>query len=96
MAAGKPQKQALAIAYSVARKAQRKFKGGEIVPDADEGSIEEQHADADEREHFSDDENMFLVADEPEEINEEPPGNTDGDSDQAMLRELMKRRYSRR
>lgn len=92
MAAGKPQKQALAIAYSQKRK--KMNQGGE-VPDHSEDGIKEQFVAEDDRDMWSDDENYWMVADEPEEINEQPPGNTDGGADTDMLMEMLRRKLKR-
>ncbi len=114
MAAGKPQKQALAIAYSVARKSPKKkmYAEGGLVEDEDnisEGSFEvpdDSPLRHDEHEDFlTDYDNQDPFNDLPErqpadsmheEVNSAPPENMDGSEDSDMLRELMRRRYSRR
>lgn len=87
MHAGKPQRQALAIAYNEARK-RKMFSGGTV--ENHENSQEESGDD-----EWSDMENEFLVADEPEDVNEQPPGNTDGGADVDRLLEMLKRKLKR-
>lgn len=108
MAAGKPQNQALAIAYSVKRKAQHKSRGGEVQnkklhPMADGGMVDphddlvhDQHEDflteSDPEDNYND-----LPEDEPTDVHEmitsEPPGNTDGGAEEeSLLAQLMRRR----
>lgn len=94
MHAGKGQKQALAIAYSVARKAKaKKMSAGGEVESPSEEELHEQFEPVGDHEEFSDDENAFLVADDPESVDEEPPGNTDGGAEEeSLLAQLMRRK----